>query len=806
MKSTDTRLTRTPRAFALTALLALAVLAGGGRAHAQAALEFAPAAGSVDCGDTLFVDVTIDATVADLRGYSLVLGFDPDHMVPASVTVGDLLTGAACGPFFRWLNEGDFVDTIEVDGTLLGCSTAGPGTLLRIGFVPGPVRGQGAVSVVSGIIRDSNNVDIPYTPGTATVDNVCNTAPDAVADAYTVAEGGTLTATPLGVPAGVLDNDSDYDGDGLTATLVTGPTHAAAFALAADGGFTYTHDGTETTTDQFVYEAADGLGGTMQATATITVTPVNDAPVVTDPGPQSTPENGSVSLQIVATDAEQTVLSYVATGLPAGLSIDSGTGLITGAVACGASSGSPYAVSIDVDDLAGGITPIAFTWTVTGQVAPAAITDLAAAQVKTGNDADGTTGITVTWSGVAPTHTVAVYRKGFGFYPEYDDAGGAAPTTPVDATAALSAGWTLAALLTAPGQIDEPAVRDVYYYVAFVASECGTDSAVSNLTGGVLNYHLGDVSDTVTAGAGDNDVGSADISLLGFHYAVDDQDPLYLDYLDIGPTDDLTTDGRPLTDNVIEFEDLMMFSLNFAGVSKSAPKRAPAAANVLTLVPPAAAPIGEMVVAQLWLAGDGAIHGLSIDLDWDTDVLQLVSHAAGPLAGGQAAPVEIYHDGVDKIDVALLGAAGPGLTGSDVLATVTFEVVGTGDPAFGFGTMRVRGQTNQPVALDLEITTASPVPDLAPAVSTLLPNYPNPFNPSTTLRFGIGRSGHVRLGVYGLDGRLIRTVVDEVLAAGSYGPSWDGCDETGRQVASGVYFVRMVAPDKTESRRITLVK
>ncbi len=103
----------------------------------------------------------------------------------------------------------------------------------------------------------------------------CNDAPIVTNDAYTVAEGGTLN-----VPApGVLGNDVDPDGDPFTAVLVSGPAHATSFALNADGSFSYTHDSSETLTDSFTYQATDGMATSTVATVTITITPVNDAPV-----------------------------------------------------------------------------------------------------------------------------------------------------------------------------------------------------------------------------------------------------------------------------------------------------------------------------------------------------------------------------------------------------------------------------------------------------------------------------------------------------------------------------------------------
>ena len=90
----------------------------------------------------------------------------------------------------------------------------------------------------------------------------------------------------------------------------------------------------------------------------------NHPPIVTQPSDQTSTEGQVISLQVVASDQDGDSLSYFATGLPAGLTIGAGTGLIAGTISAGASSGSPHNVTVTVSDGKGGSTPTSFTWTV----------------------------------------------------------------------------------------------------------------------------------------------------------------------------------------------------------------------------------------------------------------------------------------------------------------------------------------------------------------------------------------------------------------------------------------------------------
>ena len=88
----------------------------------------------------------------------------------------------------------------------------------------------------------------------------------------------------------------------------------------------------------------------------------------------------------------------------------------------------------------------------------------------------------------------------------------------------------------------------------------------------------------------------------------------------------------------------------------------------------------------------------------------------------------------------------------------------------------------------------------------LEPNYPNPFNPHTTIAFSVDRAQQVRIAVHDLSGRLIDVLVDGRLTAGPHSTSWDGLDLAGRAVGTGIYTVTLTTSRSTQSRKITLLR
>ena len=93
-----------------------------------------------------------------------------------------------------------------------------------------------------------------------------------------------------------------------------------------------------------------------------------------------------------------------------------------------------------------------------------------------------------------------------------------------------------------------------------------------------------------------------------------------------------------------------------------------------------------------------------------------------------------------------------------------------------------------------------------PSKFSLGQNYPNPFNPVTNMKFELPRSGRVVIKVHNLMGQEIRTLLDENLSYGYHTATWDGTDNDGRKVASGVYFSELQSSGIRKVRKMVLLK
>lgn len=95
---------------------------------------------------------------------------------------------------------------------------------------------------------------------------------------------------------------------------------------------------------------------------------------------------------------------------------------------------------------------------------------------------------------------------------------------------------------------------------------------------------------------------------------------------------------------------------------------------------------------------------------------------------------------------------------------------------------------------------------LMPSMHKLNQNYPNPFNPTTKIEYSVQKPGKVCIKVYNTLGQLVRTLVNENKGIGNYTVIWDGKDEKGDELASGVYFYAMQVGNYTSAKKAILLK
>jgi hypothetical protein len=137
----------------------------------------------------------------------------------------------------------------------------------------------------------------------------------------------------------------------------------------------------------------------------------------------------------------------------------------------------------------------------------------------------------------------------------------------------------------------------------------------------------------------------------------------------------------------------------------------------------------------------------------------------------------------------------------DIILSGTFR--GTVD--FGGGPLTSTG--NQDIYLaKLSIDPVTSIEDMPASNAMQVSIYPNPFNPTATIRFFVNDDGPVHLAVYDITGGHVTTLIDRHMSSGVHTADWDGLDNYGDAVASGVYFYRLTAGKQTLTRKAVLLK
>ncbi len=225
------------------------------------------------------------------------------------------LTQASDGQAWAmWVSDGNLTMRHYSGTSWEPAETLGKGTYPSLKLGASGERVEWATTYCSGA---------PFRVGAGGQSTGTNNPPVAEADSYTTNED-----MPLVISApGVLSNDTSPDGDSLTASQVAGPAHGV-LSLGEDGSFAYSPAANFYGSDSFTYKANNGTIDTNVATVTITITSVNDAPVLAPIGNQSVDEQTLLSFTASASDVDLPAqsLSFSLENAPTGAAIDSVTG------------------------------------------------------------------------------------------------------------------------------------------------------------------------------------------------------------------------------------------------------------------------------------------------------------------------------------------------------------------------------------------------------------------------------------------------------------------------------------------------
>lgn len=268
-------------------------------------------------------------------------------------------------------------------------------------------------------------------------------------------------------------------------------------------------------------------------------------------------------------------------------------------------------------------------------------------------------------------------------------------------------------------------------------------------------------------------------------------------------------------DRKIDFSDFLIFTQNFGRTAVDAPSirltkpvSRPGAnsAAELTLGVAGEARMGEDLTLVADLAQAVSVKGWGMTVSFDPsryDFINASAPSAGLLASGGSEPLFLVQEQDGQVTITSALTDDSGAEGSGSLAVLTFRPKGEiEDARFDIleGVLFDADLLSNPMAV--EALNVRPVP----GTFALNQNFPNPFNPETTISYDLAAGSRVELQVYNVMGQVVRTLVSEEQPAGRYRIQWSGDDAFGRQVASGIYFYRIQTESNQAVRKLMLLK
>ena len=258
---------------------------------------------------------------------------------------------------------------------------------------------------------------------------------------------------------------------------------------------------------------------------------------------------------------------------------------------------------------------------------------------------------------------------------------------------------------------------------------------------------------------------------------------------------------------------VLTFTLLFGVCCVLATSLAAATRDTVSITPAQITPaaVGEQIVFNVDIVSQQPIDAYQFTLAFDPTALRYVTSTNGDyLTDAFVAPTQIEANQVTLVAVSLSG----GNTGEGSLAAITFEVLSQQTSPLTLSEVLLPVTTGGLAELlVIQSTTSTALSDTGQTgqETTVLPNYPNPFNPETWIPYHLAAPAKVTLSIYSMQGALVRELALGYQAAGAYqhrsrAAYWDGKNAFGETVASGVYFYTFTAGDFSATGKMVIMK
>jgi hypothetical protein len=451
--------------------------------------------------------------------------------------------------------------------------------------------------------------------------------------------------------------------------------------------------------------------------------------------------------------------------------------------------GAPGVVQVQVSLLDSAGNQTTGTWN-TGSI----IYDVSAPGVSGGGTVVEGNQMGLTWNPVSGAYKYQINYQRWNDYPLYRDP---VPNYPLTVASPFVGMTNIHGTTASFDAADHQ--RDIYYLTIFACDSAG-NWATSGLNLAGTNYLVGDYANF----NGTLDFG-AEFGALAAAFYTDLGDASWNGACDIGPTNDGTINGYPLADSTIDFEDLLIFAFNFDQHPGSKKPVVPSTGKVIVSAEiPATFNAGDEIITTVRVDNPAAIKGLSLTLPYDGSLLEPIAISKGNLfSSGKSAMFDRVKDSRIRIDGVIMGTDAPA-TATDV-AVITFRAIKSGTSEFENPVIDVRDYNNKHI--DAEFNTVAIATKPLPTVFDLSQNYPNPFNPTTNIELSLPVACKWQINIYNITGQVVKSFSGNS-DAGVVQVTWDGKNENGVGMASGIYFYKATADGKSlaKTKKMVLLK